>query len=300
MPSFAFFANFCRHYLLAVQFFTRIPITGKLAAWVGFSPAMLRASAAHFPGVGLLVGVSAAGVYCALVALLPSLGAAGSLFSPFVAAVLSTVFTVLLTGGFHEDGLADVADGLGGSSDRQRALEIMKDSRVGAFGAMALVLALLSKVLLLGLLGAATQSPAALLSVFSPSNAGLVWMATALISGHTVSRLLPLLLIASLPYADNASTASGVKAKPLADSISTKALLAAFLWCFSALALCLSAQAAMHLIAGCGLALLALLWLGRLYQRRLQGFTGDCLGAAQQVTEIAFYLGLALALGAGW
>ena len=300
MPLFAFFANFCRHYLLAVQFFTRIPITGKLAAWVGFSPAMLRASAAHFPGVGLLVGVSAAGVYCALAALLPSLGAAGSLFSPFVAAVLSTVFTVLLTGGFHEDGLADVADGLGGSSDRQRALEIMKDSRVGAFGAMALVLALLSKVLLLGLLGAATQSPAAPLSVFWPSNAGLVWMASALIAGHTVSRLLPLLLIASLPYADNASTALGVKAKPLADSISKSALGAAFLWCLSALALCLYAQAAMHLIAGCGLALLALLWLRRLYQRRLQGFTGDCLGAAQQVTEIAFYLGLALALGAGW
>ena len=300
MPLFAFFANFCRHYLLAVQFFTRIPITGKLAAWVGFSPAMLRASAAHFPGVGLLVGVSAAGVYCALVALLPSMGAAGSLFSPFVAAVLSTVFTVLLTGGFHEDGLADVADGLGGSSDRQRALEIMKDSRVGAFGAIALVLALLSKVLLLGLLGVATQLPAAPLSVFSPSNAGLVWMATALIAGHTVSRLLPLLLIASLPYADNASTALGVKAKPLADSISKSALAAAFLWCFSALALCLSAQAAMHLIAGCGLALLALLWLRRLYQRRLQGFTGDCLGAAQQVTEIAFYLGLALALGTGW
>lgn len=296
--------NFCRHYLLAVQFFTRIPVTGKLAAWVGFSPAMLRASAAHFPGVGLLVGALAASVYCALALLLPSLGAAGSLFSPFVAAVLSTVFTVLLTGGFHEDGLADVADGLGGSSERQRALEIMKDSRVGAFGAMALVLALLSKVLLLGLLGAASQSlsssPAALLSVFSPSNAGLAWMATALIAGHTVSRLMPLLLIASLPYADNASTASSVKAKPLADSLSKKALLAAFLWCFSALALCLPAQAAMHLIAGCGLALLALLWLWRLFRRRLQGFTGDCLGAAQQVTEIAFYLGLALALGAGW
>lgn len=279
-----------RHYLLAVQFFTRIPITGKLADWVGFSPAMLRASAAHFPGVGLLVGALAALVYCGLVLLLPAPGAAGALLSPLVAAALSTVFTVLLTGGFHEDGLADVADGLGGSHERQRALEIMKDSRVGAFGAMALVLALPTKVLLLGLLGAATQSP---------GNSGLIFMATALIAGHTVSRLMPLLLIAFLPYADNASTAASVKAKPLADSISKSALFAAFLWCFMALALCFPAQAAINLIAGCGLALLAVWWLGRLFKRRLQGFTGDCLGAAQQVCEIAFYLGLALALGVG-
>jgi cobalamin-5''-phosphate synthase (EC 2.7.8.26) len=71
-----------------------------------------------------------------------------------VAAVFCTIATVLMTGGFHEDGLADVADGLGGSQDRERALDIMKDSRIGAFGAMALVLALLAKLCLLALLGA--------------------------------------------------------------------------------------------------------------------------------------------------
>ena len=131
--------QFIREFLLAVQFFTRIPITGALAEWVGFSPAMLRASAGHFPGVGMLVGAVAALCYALLVALLPD-----TAFAPLVAAVLSTSVTVLLTGGFHEDGLADVADGLGGSYDKDRALEIMKDSRVGAFGAMALVLVLLA------------------------------------------------------------------------------------------------------------------------------------------------------------
>ena len=125
-----------RHYLLAVQFFTRIPVSGKLADWVGYSPAMLRASAAHFPGVGWLVAAVALGVYAGIAALLGA-----QTFTPLAAAVLSTIATVMVTGGFHEDGLADVADGMGGGYQRERVLEIMKDSRVGAFGAMALVLA---------------------------------------------------------------------------------------------------------------------------------------------------------------
>ncbi|UUZ62459.1 adenosylcobinamide-GDP ribazoletransferase [Polaromonas sp. P1-6] len=93
-----------------MQFFTRIPITGRLADWVGYSPELLRASAGHFPGVGVLVGIVAAAAYALLQAVLPD-----TPFAPLVAAALSTVATVLLTGGFHEDGLADVADGLGGS-----------------------------------------------------------------------------------------------------------------------------------------------------------------------------------------
>ena len=137
-----------RHYLLAVQFFTRIPVTGRLATWVGYSPAMLRASSAHFPGVGWLVAAVAVGSYAVL-----WLGLGGAGFAPLAAAVGCTIATVLVTGGFHEDGLADVADGLGGAYQPERALEIMKDSRIGAFGAMALVLALLAKVALLAQLG---------------------------------------------------------------------------------------------------------------------------------------------------
>lgn len=280
--------QFIRHYLLAVQFFTRIPVTGALAAWTGYSPAMLRASAAHFPGVGWLVGAVAAGVYSLLLALLPATD-----FAPLVAAVLSTVATVLLTGGFHEDGLADVTDGLGGSYDRDRALEIMKDSRVGAFGAMALVLALLGKVALLGLLGSVEsalsggeETPADL-----PLDGWLV--AAALFAAHVVSRTLPLLLIRALPHVGDTAVS---KSKPLADQITLTSLGVAFAWSFSALALASYALPAMTLIVSCSFSVLALLWMGRLFTRRLQGFTGDCLGATQQVCEIAFYLGLAVAL----
>ena len=273
-----------RQYLLAVQFFTRIPIAGRLAEWVGYSPEQLRASAAHFPGVGLLVGVVAAGVFTGVQALLPE-----STFAPLLAAALSTVATVLLTGGFHEDGLADVADGLGGSYDREHALEIMKDSRVGAFGALALVLALLCKVALLAILGSLDT-----VSIEADDAPWTGWTITAaLVLGHALSRGLPLLLIRWLPHVGDTATS---KSKPLADSLSASALVIAFAWCFMALALGLLALDAINLIVACSCAVLALLWMARLFRRRLRGFTGDCLGAAQQVCEIAFYFGLAASL----
>ena len=262
-----------RHYLLAVQFFTRLPVTGRLADWVGYSPAMLRASAAHFPGVGWLVAAVAAAVYAALhTALGAQPGAA------LVAATFSTLATVLVTGGFHEDGLADVADGLGSGAPRERALEIMKDSRIGAFGAMALVLALLAKVSLLALLGAHSL-PAAL---------------CALLSGHVLSRFWPLLLVRRLAHVGDTAKS---KSKPLADQISLAALAAAGLWCFLPLALVWKAQSALFLIASIVCSSLGAMYLARQFSRRLQGFTGDCLGAVQQVSEIGFYLGAALALG---
>lgn len=280
--------QFIRHYLLAVQFFTRLPVTGRLAEWVGYSPAMLRASAAHFPGIGWLVGAVAAGAYVLLLALLPPVP-----FAPLVAAALSTVATILLTGGFHEDGLADVTDGLGGSSERDRALEIMKDSRVGAFGAMALVLALLCKVALLALLGSAEGMAPGTEEIQpdAPFNGWLV--AIALFVAHVVSRTLPLLMIRVLPHVGDAA---GSKSKPLADQITLTSLGVAFIWSISALSLASYALPAMTLIVACSVSMIALLWMGRLFTRRLQGFTGDCLGATQQVCEIAFYLGLAIAL----
>jgi adenosylcobinamide-GDP ribazoletransferase len=279
-------SQFLRHYLLAVQFFTRIPVTGALADWVGYNPAMLRASAAHFPGIGWLVGGVAALVYALLIALLPL-----SLFTPLVAAALSTVATVLLTGAFHEDGLADVSDGLGGSSEAPRALEIMKDSRVGAFGALALVLVLACKLALLALLGSLeTEVP----DSEEMSLALDPWLVpAALFAAHVVSRGLPLLLIRVLPHVGDTATS---KSKPLADQISLGSLGAAFLWCFLALALASYALDALALIAACSFAVIAMLWMGRLFSRRLQGFTGDCLGATQQVCEIAFYLGLAVGI----
>ena len=262
-----------RHFLLALQFFTRVPVTGRLAAWAGFSPALLRASAAHFPGVGLLVGLVAAAVYGALFLALPL-----SPWKPAVAAALSTVATVLLTGGFHEDGLSDLADGLGGSYSRERALEIMKDSRVGAFGAMALTLALLTKLALLALLG--TQ--------------GLALALAALVAAHVASRTWPLLTIAALPHVGDTATS---KSKPLADRLSPGALLTGLVWCVLALLGLVVPwpDLAAPLLAGLlasGLGWAVVHWRLRV---RLQGFTGDGLGAAQQVAEIAFYLGAALA-----
>lgn len=263
---------FVRHYLLAVQFFTRLPITGALAQWVGYSPDMLRASAAHFPAIGWVVGGAGAMLAAALLAALP----AGH-YAPLVAVALSTVVTVLLTGALHEDGLADVADAFGGASDRERVLLIMKDSRVGAFGALALVLALLCKVALLALL----------------ASAGMGALCVALLLGHVLSRFWPLLVIRLLPHVGDAA---GSKSKPLADAISVHSLLAATLWLIPALALVGWTQGAMALIVPFLLSMLCWGALMRLFTRRLQGFTGDCLGATQQVCEIAVYLGLALAL----
>ncbi len=278
--------RFLRHFLLAIQFFSRIPVTGRLAAWVGFSPAMLRASAAHFPGVGVVVGALVVALTALLLAWLPP-----SPFAPLVAAVLGTVLSVMVTGGFHEDGLADVADGLGGSYDRDRALVIMKDSRVGAFGVLAVVLALLAKISLLALIGSVSSR----------------WMLLGIFAAHVVSRTWPLLLIRLMPHVGDAA---GSKSKPLADQISGGSLLAAGIWCFGALALVVATQAAMvsgaefgivvalaqPLLLGILASALAWAYMGRLLWRRLQGFTGDGLGATQQVCEIAFYLGVALAL----
>ena len=278
--------TFVRNFLLAVQFFTRISVTGRLAGWVGYSPQMLRASAAHFPGVGWLIGLLVAALSGALLLGLPSGG-----FSPLVVATIGTSFGILLTGAFHEDGLADVADGLGGSLQRERALEIMKDSRVGAFGAIAIVMALLVKV--------------ALVAQLASMDLGL--LCAGLFTAHVVSRTWPLLLIRLMPHVGDVA---GSKSKPLADQITLVALLVAGVWCVAALALVVVSQEAwqwvvpIELTASLEAALMgalaasavAFIWMARWFSKRLQGFTGDCLGATQQICELAFYLGFLL----GW
>lgn len=265
---------FIRHYLLALQFFTRVPVTGKLAEWVGFSPAMLRASAAHFPGVGWLVGGLTAALLFGMLQVLPAVAA-----GPWVAAMASTIFGVLLTGAFHEDGLADLADGLGGSMDRERALDIMKDSRIGTYGAMALVLALLSKVTLL-----------ALLAQVDP-----VLAAVALFAAHVSSRLLPLFIIRTLPHVGDTPTS---KSKPLAERIGNAGVVIGVVWWAVAMALVVWALPAAPWPQAVLGALIGLAWMWRLLRRRLQGFTGDGLGATQQVAEVGFLLALAMALPA--
>lgn len=265
--------GFLRRYLVAVQFFTRIPVTGGVGQWVGYSPELLRAAAAHLPGVGWLAGIAACCAYAALAFGLPD-----TPMTVLAGAAAATIATVVLTGALHEDGLADLADGLGGSRDRERALAIMKDSRVGAFGLVALVLVLLSKVALLSVLGAV--SPATVLP--------------ALLAAHVASRFAPLVLMHTLPYAgDSQSARSG----PLAARIGVGTAAIGAAWCAVPLALAALVQGVAFVAGGLLAGAAALLWLRQLLQRRLQGFTGDALGAAQQVCELAFYLGAALAIG---
>ncbi|MFZ6820326.1 adenosylcobinamide-GDP ribazoletransferase [Undibacterium sp. Ji22W] len=265
--------NPLRHYLLALQFFTRIPVTGKLAVWVGYSPELLRASAAHFPGIGYLVGACAAFCFWLTVQLLPIHNA-----SSLIAAVLSTVMTAMLTGAFHEDGLADLADGLGGHVSREKSLEIMKDSRIGSYGAIALILALISKLALLNLFGQLSL-PSTLMAIFL---------------AHVVSRCMPLFIIRFLPHVGDSPQS---KSKPLADAISTSALCFALVWCLCAFALVACFHPAWSWLGGLVGSLLALIWMLNFLKRRLGGFTGDALGATQQLSEIAFYLGVLFAWG---
>jgi adenosylcobinamide-GDP ribazoletransferase len=154
-----------RLFFVALQFLTRLPVP----RWVGHEPEWLNQSARHFPLVGALVGAAGATV----------LWGAGTVFPPAVAVGLSMAATLVLTGAFHEDGLADTFDALGGAVSRERALAIMKDSRIGSYGATALVI-------VLGLKAAALAAMPLALAV------------PALLIAHTASRAAAVLLIRRL------------------------------------------------------------------------------------------------------
>jgi len=236
----------------AVRFFTRLPVP----AWVGHSSEALNRSARYFPAVGLLIGGIGALVYLAAALLWPQ---------P-VAVLLSMAATIYVTGAFHEDGLADTVDGLGGGWDKLCILEIMKDSRVGSYGVVAMVLALLGKFTLLAALDGAL-------------------IPFALLAGHALSRFCSTVLLATMDYVREDLLS---KARPLATRLSTGEMLVAAFFVLAALPLLPLEKA----ITGCLLAALATVWLAAKFERWLGGYTGDCLGATQQVSEIAFYLGL--------
>lgn len=243
-----------RLFFIALQFFTRLPIP----RWVGFQPHWLHHASRYFPLVGLVVGSATAAVYWAAAQVLP----------PAVAVLLSTAAGIYLTGAFHEDGFADACDGLGGGLTRERALEIMKDSRIGAYGAIGIVLLLAVKCAAL-----AQLPPFAAIG--------------ALLVAHPLSRLMAASLIWRMDYA----RAEG-KAKPMAEQMSGAEFLIATACCLPAV---LAAAGLGWLdwrgiaIGGVAMALVTL-WFARKLQRRLGGYTGDCLGAVQQLTEAVFYL----------
>ncbi|MER2011239.1 MAG: adenosylcobinamide-GDP ribazoletransferase [Psychrobacter alimentarius] len=253
--------------LVAIQFLTRLPVP----PFAYYNPQWLHQSSRHFPAVGLLVGLLCAGVFW--------LGSI--LFTPLVAAVISTVFGIRLTGGFHEDGLADSCDGLGGGLTRERTLTIMKDSRLGTYGVLGLVSALLLKVTLLASM---------------PLSVAII----ALIIGHTASRLLCISLLALLPYGGEIEHA---KAKPMAQQLTPlQGVLSSGWLILAGVLVTIIFPNTMHQI-GLGQWLLTLLlalistdYMRRLLYRRLEGYTGDGLGATQQVSEVTIYIGLAASM----
>lgn len=249
-----------RLFLLALSWFTRVPLPREL----GWSPERFAESARYYPAVGVLVGLVGALVYALAERWLPTVPAL----------LLSMLATLRLTGAFHEDGLADSADGLGGGSSPERVLEIMKDSRIGSYGALALILALALKLSCLDGLAA-----------IDPARVG-----GALIAAHALSRLFPTWLLRLLPYARRSGGGKAPAAAPPPSRgalwIASGTALAPLLWLPPAAAL-----------LGSGAAAAASLYLAGLMRRRLGGYTGDLLGAVQQVSEIAFLLGLLAAQG---
>jgi len=252
-----------RLFFIALQFFTRLPIP----SWVGFEARWLQHASRYFPLVGCVVAAITATVYCAAALVLPA---------P-VAAVLSTAASIYLTGAFHEDGFADTCDGLGGGLTRERVLEIMKDSRIGAYGAIGIVCMLAAKLTALAML---------------PPRVAV----GALFLAHPLSRLAAASLIWKLAYVRGEG-----KAKPLAQQMTTSEFAIAALTALLPAPILLACGwvAPNAVLAALLAAVLAAVWLGRKLHKRLGGYTGDCLGAVQQVAEALIYVGVLATLGHG-
>jgi len=237
--------------LLALSFFTRIPVNFSAE----ITPAQLNKASRYFAVIGLFIGIICSLVYMVSVEYLPK----------SIAVLIAMAASLLVTGAFHEDGWADVWDGFGGGWSIEQKLNIMKDSRLGTYGAAALFIILLLKF----------QS---LMVLASP--------AMALILANTLSRVVATSLIYDMEYV--ALDASS-KVKPLAQELSKKSLvillvtgLLVSLW-FLPLGECILLFVILFIFRSL---------LASWFTRQLGGYTGDCLGAAQQSSEIVIYLSL--------
>lgn len=233
-------------FLLALGFYTRIPCTQTL------DYKQLPQATVYLPLVGWLVGgITAVSFYLADV-----------LWPQTTAVIVALISGIFLTGAFHEDGFADVCDGFGGGWGKQRILEIMKDSCIGVYGVLGLVLIFLLKISMLD-------------SMFTAA------VPMVLLVGHSVSRLPPLLLMQRYVYArENDSKASGAVYKPTLQELAIATVIALL-----PLALlppvCVLAIVPVLIVNG---------YVGRYFYRHIGGYTGDCLGASQQIAETVFYL----------
>ena len=237
-----------RRFLVAIQFLTRLPVPRALNS----SETDIGKAAAFFPLVGVIVGGGAALVFVVLQRIFPL---PASVFC-------AIVFAVFITNGFHEDGLADSFDGFGGGWKKDRILEIMRDSRIGTYGTLALIFVILGKFTFL-----------------SSLPAGQIWR--WLIIAHTAARWTTLPLCAWLPYA----RAEG-QGKLVAKQVGVLEIITSTI---TLLLVCLLLPWEAALVVLLVIALVTLL-SGLFFRARLQGITGDCLGATNQLTEVALYV----------
>jgi adenosylcobinamide-GDP ribazoletransferase len=242
----------------AIVFLTRVPVGG-----FPYSSEDWRWSSAHFPVAGLLVGVCSAAAWRASFA-------AG----PWVASALAVAASMMVTGAFHEDGLADTADALGGAYDREKLFIILKDSRIGSFGSAALTIVLILRVALLARLGAL---------------AGV-----ALIVTSCMARVPPIWLMRAMPYVTMDAQA---KSRSVTRAGWGQTLVASSWGAIAAVVgvqvLALPWRAVVGGAAGCGVVALV---CGYRFHVRAGGLTGDFLGATEQLCECALLLALACAV----
>jgi len=232
------------------MFYTRIPVPKS----TGFSPENLNKATKYFPLVGIIVGGVGA----------MSFLAAYQLFSVYIAILISIVTMILLTGAFHEDAFADFCDGYGGGYSKEKILAIMKDSLIGTYGTVGLILLLLAKLLLI--------------AEFNPSQIPLI-----LIIAHALSRVNPVILIFTSKYIGDENTS---KSKPIGQKSSTTTLIIALL--FGMLPLVLISPLIIPFLIF--VQAIIFIYFRHFIQKQTGGYTGDVLGALQQLSEVGFYL----------
>ncbi len=239
---------------VALQYFTRLPVPSSPR----FEADWLNQSVRYFPVAGLVVGVLAAVV----------LWAAAQLVPLPLAALLALAVSVAITGAFHEDGLADTFDALGGHVSRERALAIMRDSRIGTYGAAALAMDLLLR----------WQIVAAL-----PLSLAMAM----LVSGHAAARAGAAVLMTALDYVRLDVDA---KAKPVAQQLRGGRLIAVLAFGAAPTLALIAMSPALALPLSCGVVAVTLVntVCARWFRRRLGGYTGDTLGCAEQLGEVGF------------
>ncbi len=258
----------------AFIFMSRIPLGG-----FPYSKDDFRWAPAHFPFVGLCIGVLGALPFF----LVPVLGA------PLCAA-LSLALTIWTTGAFHEDGLADSADALGGAHSRKKLHEILKDSRIGTYGASALILSLVIRIFALVEI-ARLLSDVSLLSSFldfahtPPSIAFQLIVVLAFI--HALARTGPVALMTTLPYV----AGEGAKGSSIAKGGQLPQFVVALFWAaLACIGAALGGVALTLLFSQLLLTIVISLWMRLWFKKRAGGFTGDFLGATEQVLEMVLLL----------